>query len=179
MADRRLLTIVARVMGIGLIAALIAVHVGCQTNASPAPAGPQTETVTIDGHTFELEVAADTESRTRGLMHRESIPEDGGMIFIFPDRAVRGFWMGYCLVDIDIMYLDGRGYVTAVHRMVAEEPRRPDETEMEYDQRLRRYSSILPAQFAIELQAGWLDRLDIGPNDRIELDLERLKAMAR
>lgn len=175
MADRRLLTICARVVGIGLIAVLI----GCQINASPTSTGPQTETVTINGHTFELEVAATPETRELGLMHRESIPENGGMIFIFPDRAVRGFWMGYCLVDIDIMYLDGRGFVTAVHRMKAEEPRREDETEAEYDRRLRRYSSILPAQFAIELRAGWLDRLDIGPNDKIELDLERLKAMAR
>jgi hypothetical protein len=65
--------------------------------------------------------------------------------------------------------------------MAALPPRREDETELAYDARMREksYWSRLPAQFAIELQSGWLDRLDLAVDDRIELDLQRLKAAAR
>lgn len=136
------------------------------------------ERVTIDGHTFELELATDLASRTKGLMGRTEIPENGGMLFIFPRPARQGFWMKDCLVDIDIIYLDAFGRITAMHRMTVEEPKRPNETEFMHQARLKRYPSRLPAQFVIELKAGWLDQLDIEVEDKIELDLDRLKAMA-
>ncbi|MHC4990854.1 MAG: DUF192 domain-containing protein [Planctomycetota bacterium] len=136
-------------------------------------------TVVIDGKTFQLEPAVDDAARTQGLMHRESISEDGGMIFIFPDAQPRAFWMGYCLVDIDIIYLDAQGRVTAMHRMKTEPPRTDNESELQYSARMSRYPSGFPAQFAIELRAGTLDQLDISVEDKIPLDLPRLKRMAR
>ena len=103
------------------------------------------------------------------------------MLFVFPDKEiqVQHFWMGHCLVDMDIIYLDSHGRITATHRMKAEPPQRPDESDAEYDRRMRRYSSAYPAQFAIELKAGSLDRLNLKVEDRIPLDLDRLKAMTR
>jgi uncharacterized membrane protein (UPF0127 family) len=150
---------------------------GCQK----ARSGPLMETITIKGHEFHLEVAADQATRTQGLMHRESIPEDGGMLFIFPRPEYQSFWMGYCLFDIDIIYLDAQGRVTATHEMKARPPRRADETVAEYEARVRQdsYPSYYPAQFVIEVRGGWLDRLDLRVEDKIELDLDRLKAMAR
>ncbi|MCP3905627.1 MAG: DUF192 domain-containing protein [Planctomycetes bacterium] len=146
------------------------------------PAADAREPVTIRDQTFHLELSITEQSRTDGLMHRASIPEDGGMIFVFPDAQPRSFWMKNCLVDMDLIFLDGRGRVTALHRMKALPPRREDETEFQYEARVRgeaMYWSHLPAQFAIELRAGWLDRLDLSVDDRIELDLDRLKATAR
>jgi len=137
------------------------------------------ETVVIAGETFELEVVADDATRRQGLMHRQSIPEHGGMLFVYPSCQIQSYWMGYCLVDIDIIFLDARGRVTAMHEMKAEAPRREDESEIEYRERLRSYWSNYPSQFAIELKGGWLDRLDLHVEDKIELDLERLKALAR
>jgi hypothetical protein len=124
-------------------------------------------------------VAADPASTEMGLMHRASIPDDGGMLFIFPAAERRSFWMGHCLVDIDIIFLDPRGRVTATHRMKAESPQREGESDAAYDARMPRYPSVRPAQFAIELKAGSLDRLDVGVDDRIDLDLQRLKARAQ
>jgi uncharacterized membrane protein (UPF0127 family) len=80
---------------------------------------------------------------------------------------------------MDIIYLDARGTITAMHRMKAEAPRRGDESESQYDARMPRYSSALPAQFAIELKAGTLDRLGVEVDNRIELDLKRLKSLAK
>ena len=141
--------------------------------------GPEREPLVIDGRTFELDYAVDVETRTRGLGGVAEIPEDGGMIFVFPDPEIQAFWMYDCLVDIDIIYLDARGTITAMHRMKAEPPRGPDESDRDYEARLPRYPSGYPAQFAIEVRSGWLDRLDVSVDDRIELDLDRLKVMAR
>lgn len=140
---------------------------------------PGTERIMLAGRAFTLEVADDEPRRSRGLGGRESIPADGGMLFIFPAAAVRSFWMRDCLVDIDIMFLDPRGRITAVHRMTPEPPRRDDETEAAYLGRLRSYASLYPAQFVIELQAGSLDALGLRVDQKVELDLARLKALAR
>jgi len=159
------------------LAVVVALTGGCRD----LPNADTREIVTIEDSTFRLELAATDETRTDGLMRRDSIPEDGGMLFVFPDAQPRSFWMKNCLVDIDVMFLDGRGRITAIHRMRALPPRRDDETEFQYEARVRgdaMYWSQLPAQFAIELRSGWLDRLGVAVDDRIELDLDRLKATA-
>lgn len=161
-------------------AALMAMCVtvcGCQVKSKPAG----TETVRIKGEEFQLRLSVDDVSRERGLKHETSIPDHGGMLFIFPDGKVgmQSFWMHECLVDMDLMFLDRRGIVTATHRMKVEPARREGESETAYQQRLRKYPSGYPAQFAIELKAGTLDRLNIRVDDRLELDLPRLKGMAR
>jgi uncharacterized membrane protein (UPF0127 family) len=157
-----------------LAAGLLMTVLGC---SEPSGNGPLMTEVTIDGHRFDLELVTDEVSRNRGLMGRESIPEHGGMLFVFPDAQVRSFWMGHCLVDIDLIFLDSRGRVTATHRMQVASAQRPDESEWAYRARLPSYWSGYPAQFAIELRAGWLDRLDLHVDDRIEMDLDRLKAL--
>jgi uncharacterized membrane protein (UPF0127 family) len=141
--------------------------------------GPGLETIRIGDETFHLELAADPAATARGLMERTSIPPDGGMLFVFPEASERWFWMKNCVIEIDLIFLDGRGTVTATHRMAVEAPRGENETEFDYETRLRHYDSRYPAQFAIELRAGSIDRLGLGVEDQIPLDLARLKAMVR
>lgn len=129
-------------------------------------------TVEIGGERFHLEIADDHDERVRGLMHRDTLAEDGGMLFVFPDMDPRSFWMKSCLIDIDVIFLDGTGRVVRTHTMAAPEPGTPD-------RKLRRYGSGRPAQFAIELNAGEAERLGVERGDRIKLPLERLKARAR
>lgn len=140
---------------------------------------PETVTVTIKDRQFTLKVSANDASRALGLGGVETIADDGGMIFIFPRAERQRFWMRNCLSDIDVIFLDGRGRITATHRMKAEAPRAADESESEYHARLKGYESNYPAQFAIELAPGTLDELGLQFEERIELDLDRLKAMAR
>ncbi|MCA9291087.1 MAG: DUF192 domain-containing protein [Phycisphaerales bacterium] len=140
---------------------------------------PGVESVRIGDRVFHLEVAADDATRAQGLMGRTSIAPDGGMLFIFPAAAERSFWMGHCLVDMDIMFLDGRGFVTAIHEMTVEAPQGETESDYQYELRLADYPSRIPAQFAIELQAGMIRTLNIRVQDKIALDLPRLKALAR
>jgi len=101
------------------------------------------------------------------------------MIFIFTNSQIRSFWMADCLVDMDVMFLDPRGRVTALHTMTVEPPIRAQEPRSTYERRLPRYTSSYPAQFAIEFRAGTLQRLGLEVNSKVPLDLTRLKAVAR
>ena len=76
------------------------------------------------------------------------------------------------------MFLDPNGRVTATHTMKTEDPRRENESELAYSARLADYPSVYATQFAIELRAGSIERLGVNVDDKIELDLARLKAMA-
>ncbi len=148
---------------------------GCETLRGDAEA----VTVEIGDERFTVEVANDDARRIQGLKGVTEISPGGGMIFIFPNNQVRSFWMADCLVDIDVMFLDPQGRVTAVHTMKVEPPPRAEESRSTYQQRLPLYSSSSPAQFAIELRAGTLQRLGVEVNSKVPLDLTRLKAAAR
>ncbi len=140
---------------------------------------PTTTTVTIAGETFKLELALNTKTRTLGLMGRTSVPKGEGMLFVFPKAIKRSFWMKNCLIPIDLLFLDSRGTVTAVHQMPIEEARTPSESELAYDSRLSHYWSNGPARYAIELESGEAGRLGIHVNDRITLDFDFLRSIAR
>ncbi len=159
---------------LGLMLLAAASTAGCQRGQSISG----TEQVVIAGELFHLDVASDDSTRTKGLMGRTEIASNGGMLFIFPTSQVRSFWMGYCLVDMDIMFLDPNGRVTAIHTMKVEDPRQEDESESDYSARMKDYPSVYTAQFAIELRAGSITQLGVRVDDKIELDLTRLKAMA-
>ena len=141
--------------------------------------GPPTEKVVIGAETFKLEIAADPKSRIRGLMERTKIDDHGGMLFVFRNSMRRSFWMKNCLVDIDLVFLDRRGGIVALHKMKVEPPRRKSESEGAYHRRLKRYPSHRRSQFAIELKAGSIDRLKLKRGKTIELDFKKLKKLAK
>jgi len=152
---------------------LIILGTGCGTTA----ALPSHEIVTIENERWSLELAMDEESIRRGLMERTALDDGEGMLFIFPDTAPRSFWMANCVIDIDLIYLDDRGTITAVHEMKTEPPRTAKESQFAYESRLRNYRSVYPARFAIELPSGSISRLELKPNQRLSIDLERLKSL--
>ena len=138
------------------------------TQAEVTAQFPETERITIAGRAFELELALTEAQRYQGLSDRAWIPEDGGMLFVFPDAARRAFVMRRCLVPIDLVYLDADGRVLNMHRMEIEPYDRPEWM-------LRRYRSDGPAQYVIELAGGTLDELELARGDRVEIpsDLKR------
>jgi len=147
--------------------------------AAPPTTQPAKERVTIAGETFRLELAVRKKTRTRGLGGRKKLDDHGGMLFVFREDERRSFWMKDCLIDIDILFLDNRGRITATHKMKKEPLRREGESVFAYERRLKLYPSIRPARFAIELEPGSIDRLKTKPGQTISLDLPRLRKMAR
>ncbi len=162
--------------GLATAATVVVVALGgCEQAGTPVEGG--IERVEIGGRTFDLELAMTAESRTRGLSGRASVPEDGGMLFVFPEAGLRSFWMYDCLVAIDIAFVDPIGYVTAIHTMPAEPPRGESESEFAYRDRLPGYSSRYRAQFAVELAPGMFESLGIKQGDRLPIPVERLKTL--
>jgi uncharacterized membrane protein (UPF0127 family) len=159
-------------MILGVTAMLV---VGCDSGA------PETATVRIREMLFVLDVAADPETREQGLMGVERIDESGGMIFVFPRASMQSFWMGHCLVDMDIIFLDPGRRITAMHEMKAVEPQRPGESDFQYRQRVPHYGSRYPAQYAIELKAGSLASFDppLQTGEIIEFDSDALQRSVR
>lgn len=140
---------------------------------------PTTMAVTAGGRTFECKISADEASREQGLGGVASLGPDEGMIFAFPGVETHNFWMRRCIIGLDIAFIDPLGFVTAVHTMPAEELQRPDESEDEYLRRLKRYPSIAPAQFALEVAPGTLEPLGVRRGSRLEFDRDALKKLAR
>ena len=124
----------------------------------------------INGRFFDrLEIARTTSAHRRGLMNRKELPADGGMLFVFDREERRSFWMKNTLIPLDIVFLDAECKVISLHRMEVERPRRPNETEPQYDMMLTTYPSGAPAQFAIELNAGQISKCGIKVGETIDL----------
>lgn len=186
MADaiRRLVRVTTLASALWLLSLLLIA--GCDGDANVQPpvesaesaetaadaALPDPLPATLGGERFELELALNEPDRRRGLMHRESLPADRGMLFVFPDEAPRSFWMRNTRIDLDIIFLDRTGRIVKTDTMTAP----PD---VAFDVEPDRAHSGEPAQFVIELNRGTVHRLGLKRGDRIELPLATLKARAR
>ncbi|HZP66036.1 MAG TPA: DUF192 domain-containing protein [Rudaea sp.] len=121
---------------------------------SARAAGPSAE---LKGHRFEIEVAQDDASRERGLMFRDSMPADHGMLFVFDDTAPREFWMKNTRIPLDILYFD------ASYRLVSMQQRVPPCRSLGFD--CPTYPSNAPARYVLELNAGTADKLGVKEGD--------------
>ena len=124
----------------------------CAARAS----GPYAE---LDGHRFQIEIAADEASRERGLMFRESMPADHGMLFLFDDSQVRTFWMKNTHIPLDILYFDEN------YKLVSVQQRVPP--CLSSGSNCPVYPSDGPAKYALELNAGTADKLGVKTGDTL------------
>jgi len=69
---------------------------------------------TFGNVSLRIEYALTEEERERGLGGRTSLPEDYGMLFVFPKDGRYGFWMKDTLVPLDIFWLDSTGKVVSL-----------------------------------------------------------------
>ncbi|MBI4347538.1 MAG: DUF192 domain-containing protein [Elusimicrobia bacterium] len=99
-----------------------------------------------DGKAIEVELAVTPEQREIGLMNRLKLPKDYGMLFVFPIEQGLEFWMKNTFVDLDMVFIDTRGKVTAVH------PRVPRSYPHTPDEKLARRGGL--GRYVLELPAG-------------------------
>jgi uncharacterized membrane protein (UPF0127 family) len=111
----------AVVGGLVLVACLlVADSYRTKAHADPAASAPNTFTQgSIDGVPLTLEVATSLAAQNLGLGGRTSVPDDYGMLFVFPVAADYGFWMKDMEAPIDILWLDDQGQVTTIKQDVA------------------------------------------------------------
>ncbi|MFW3614267.1 DUF192 domain-containing protein [Billgrantia antri] len=87
--------------------------------SSALPRAPLVIHVEDESYRLEVELARTAAERRRGLMDRDHLAEDGGMLFLYdePQSAQAGFWMYRTRIALDIAFLDAEGIVVAVHTM--------------------------------------------------------------
>lgn len=102
-----------------------------------------------------VEIAQTPEERRRGLMFRELTDEQQGMLFIYDGAQPRAFWMRNTPTSLDIIFVGSDRRIVNIATRT-----RPysDQT----------YRSSGPAQFVVEVRAGFAQRQSIGPGTRIE-----------
>lgn len=128
------------------------------TLTAGVPGPPQEHAWVIFGaDTVVAEVASTPQAREQGLMFRESLADDTGMLFVFAEPAIRGFWMRNTYVDLDIAFMDAAYRVTEIHQREAMDAEARDSTE--------------PFMYALEVPLGWLEAhgVEVGDTARIEM----------
>ena len=131
--------------------ALLFALTGC-----PLAGGGDAE-VELKGQRFEVEIADEHDERVRGLMHRESMPSDHGMLFVFETLEPQAFWMRNTLIPLDIMYFDSEKRFVSAHYRVP--------TCKRGGQDCPNYPSEGDAQYVLELNAGVGAALGLRPGD--------------
>ena len=128
-----------------------------------------TSTVTVNGQVFRVWLAQEFDTQRpglvqEGLMHvpTSEIADDQGMLFVFPDESVRGFWMRNTIAPLDIAFARMNGTIVKIWQMPA--------------LTLQTFSSIEPAMFALEVKQGTFGRLGIKEGDRLEIPASVLAA---
>ncbi|MBI4425919.1 MAG: DUF192 domain-containing protein [Elusimicrobia bacterium] len=143
-----------------LSAALAASHV-----AGPQQGLPKLPLTFPNGKTIQVDLAATPAAREIGLMHRRALPRDYGMLFAFPGEQELQFWMKNTLVDLDMVFLDKEGAITALH------PRVPRSRVDAPEETLARRSGR--GQYVLELPAGAAGRHKLRVGQRLRFALPR------
>ncbi len=136
----------------------IAVLAGCKEDKIAEPKSltgvDRLEIVTAAGdrHDYVVELALTPEQMQKGLMHRESMPQNAGMLFFFGQEDERGFFMRNTLIPLDMIFIKKNGRIHSIH----ENAKPLDETTI---------FSKGPVAAVLELNGGQTRARGIRPGD--------------
>jgi len=110
--------------------------------------------IEVGEEVFRIEVARTDEQRRKGLMHRSSIGENEGMLFVFERDQHMSFWMKNTEIPLSIAYISKDGTIREIHDL---EPHSQ-----------RTVESRFAVRYALELPRGAFSRAGAEPGDVIE-----------
>jgi len=114
----------------------------------------QLSIVIIKGEELQVEVADTPEERELGLMFRESLPQNSGMLFVFPQPMLVSFWMKNTSFPLSIAFINEDRIIVQIEDM---EP---------YS--LNSHRSFLPVKYALEVNQGWFNSHNVVVGDRVD-----------
>ena len=147
---------------VGLAVALAA----CRAPGAPAPHGadaaPTQARVLLESPSgrvsaVAVEVVRSEAQLSRGLMFRERLGADDGMLFVFPDTAEHTFWMKNTLIPLDMIFIDERRTVVGIVERaepLSTAPRSPGR----------------PCRWVLEVNGGWSAAHGIAIGDRVAFE---------
>jgi uncharacterized protein len=111
--------------------------------------------ISADGrHDFTVELAETPAQQEQGLMFRQSLAPDAGMLFDFKQPTVATMWMRNTLIPLDMLFVDQHGRIVNIAQRAVPES---DAT----------IAAAAPVRAVIELNGGTAERLGIEPGDRV------------
>lgn len=145
-----------------LMPLMLAILAGCKSDETSTPTTSQPVAadtyfpLQVGDRSVRVQLAVEPDETQRGLMYRESMGPDEGMIFIFPGPDQRGFWMKNTRIPLDIAYINPEGVIREIY------PMHPGDTTTVA-------SRGKDIQFALELNQGWFRENKVTPGARIDL----------
>ena len=116
--------------------------------------------IVIAHKVFSVEIASTPDELTKGLMYRNTMPQNHGMLFVFPDEKPRAFWMKNTLLFLDMVFIDTNSVIVHI-----EHNAQPCENNP-----CRNYDSP-PARYVLEVNASQSSPAKVG--DTITLPQKR------
>jgi uncharacterized membrane protein (UPF0127 family) len=105
-------------------------------------------------HTFDIEIADTPEKLERGLMFRESLPPDGGMLFEMGQEGIVSFWMKDTPMPLDMVFIGADGTIRNIH-------------ENAVPKSLESISSDVPVKAVLEINGGRTRALGIAAGNKV------------
>ena len=109
----------------------------------------------LEKYLSQIEIVSDPQDRKTGLMNRESLPDDSGMIFVWDRNKVQCMWMKNTSIPLSVAYIEDTGEIIDIYDMVP----------------LSRKSvcSRKPALYALEVNQGWFEKNELYVGDFINI----------
>lgn len=122
-------------------------------------AGADGDTVTLKGQRFAVEIVDSLEEQQRGLMFRDELDADAGMLFVYSAPEDQSFWMKNTRIPLDILFFDNEARYLGAQENVPTCRGDPCPS----------YPGPAPARYVLEINAGRSAALDLQPGDTLEL----------
>ncbi|MBS3818600.1 DUF192 domain-containing protein [bacterium] len=117
-----------------------------------------------DGEEITAELAVTERQRVRGLMFREGIKENQGMLFVMEEEGPHGFWMKNMKFSIDILWLNEHKRIVHLESQVPPCKSPPCPT----------YQSEIPAKYVLELKAGSVEKYNLEVYEKVDFILPEI-----
>ena len=111
--------------------------------------------LTIKGKTIKVEVVRTEKEKERGLMFRERMGKDEGMLFVYEREEMLSFWMKNTRLPLSIAFIDKDGRIVDIQDM------EPFSLEI--------HVSAYPAKYALEMNRGWFAGEGIKVGDSVKI----------
>lgn len=146
---KNVLTHAARILATSL---LLALSMTLQAQESPQTNLPRT-TLKAGMHLIQAQVASTPQQRATGLMHRQDMPANEGMLFVFESLAVQCFWMKNTLIPLTAAFVADDGSIVNLADM--------------QPQSLDSHCSEKPVRYVLEMNQGWFSKRGLRAGSRL------------
>jgi uncharacterized membrane protein (UPF0127 family) len=121
--------------------------------SAPVRADMPVRQLEVDGNTIIVEVAHTDAARESGLMHRQSLAENHGMLFVFTEPESHSMWMMNTSIPLSVAFLDRNGIILNISDMLPHT--------------VTPHRSAGAAKYALEVNLGWFKKRNVKSGSRV------------